>query len=62
MTGTRTENIWVQPLDGTPMRQLTQFNDDRTIVDFSWSPDGRKLAVTRASTLSDVVLLTRDRW
>jgi serine/threonine-protein kinase len=56
------ENIWVQPLDGEPIWQLTQFGDDRTILDFSWSPDGSKLAVTRASTLSDAVLLTRDRW
>jgi hypothetical protein len=59
--GSAPENIWVQPFDGGPLRQLTQFGDDRTIFDFSWSPDGAKLAVTRLATLSDAVLLTRDR-
>jgi serine/threonine protein kinase/Tol biopolymer transport system component len=53
------ENIWVQPLDGGPIRQLTHFADVHSITDFDWSPDGRQLAVARASTISDVVLLKR---
>jgi len=59
--GVGAENIWVQPLDGGPVWQLTHFADDRTIVGFSWSPDGSRLAVTRGATVSDAVLLTRGR-
>jgi Tol biopolymer transport system component len=59
--GTSPENIWVQPLDGSPVWQLTQFGDDRAIRGFRWSPDGSQLAITRVSTLSDAVLLTRNR-
>jgi eukaryotic-like serine/threonine-protein kinase len=49
-------NIWVQPLDGSAGRQITNFTADR-IVEFRWSPDGKTLAVTRVHDVSDVVLL-----
>jgi eukaryotic-like serine/threonine-protein kinase len=49
-------NIWLQPLDGSPGRALTNFGSDQ-IVEFRWSPDGKSLAVTRAHSMSDVVLL-----
>jgi Tol biopolymer transport system component len=49
------DNIWVQPLGGAP-RQLTHFSSER-IIEFAWSPDGKKLAVFRSNTTSDVVLL-----
>jgi eukaryotic-like serine/threonine-protein kinase len=49
-------NIWVQPLDGSPGRQITNFTADR-IVAFRWSPDGKTLAVARMHDVSDVVLL-----
>jgi serine/threonine protein kinase/Tol biopolymer transport system component len=52
-------NIWVQPLDGSAGRQLTHFTSDK-IGQFAWSPDGKRLAVFRGHTSSDVVLL-RDR-
>jgi Tol biopolymer transport system component len=55
------ENIWVQPLNGGAIWQLTQFADGRTISSFDWSPDGRRLTVARASNLSDIVLLRRPR-
>jgi len=48
-------NIWVQPLDGGPPHQLTHFTD-RTVVDFAWSRDGKRLAIARATTTSDIVL------
>jgi eukaryotic-like serine/threonine-protein kinase len=50
-------NIWIQPLDGSPTRQLTHFSDDWAIQDFAWSWDGRRLAVARAKSTSDIVLI-----
>ena len=49
-------NLRVQPLDGRPPSQLTHFTDGRTIVDFSWSRDGKRLAIARATTTNDIVL------
>jgi len=49
-------NVWVQPLDGTASRQLTHFNDGRVIDDFAWSPDGKRLAVARATVTNDIIL------
>jgi Tol biopolymer transport system component len=49
-------NIWVQPLDGSASRPLTNFTAEE-IRDFNWSPDGSQLAVVRGHTESDVVLL-----
>jgi Tol biopolymer transport system component len=51
-----TNDLWLQPLDGTPGRQLTQPAAEQ-IADFSWSPDGKTLAVTREHDVADVVLL-----
>ena len=50
-------NIWVQPIDGGPSKQLTHFSDRRRIVAFTWSPDGKQLALSRAIDSSDIVLL-----
>ncbi len=49
------KNVWVQPIDGVP-RQLTHFTDGRTIVDFAWSSNGARLAISRSTTTSDVVM------
>ena len=49
-------NLWLQPLDGKPGRQLTHFSSDQ-IYGFGWSPDGKKLLVARGHRESDVVLL-----
>ncbi len=49
-------NVWVQPLDGGPARQLTHFTDGRTIPDFAWSRDGKRLAIARMSVADDIVL------
>jgi Tol biopolymer transport system component len=49
-------NVWVQPLDGGPLRQLTHFTDGRTIPDFAWSRDGKRLAIARMSVTNDIVL------
>ncbi len=50
------DSLWLQPLDQTPARLLTTFKGD-TIWDMAYSPDGKKLAVVRGHTDSDVVLL-----
>jgi Tol biopolymer transport system component len=50
------DNLWVQPLDGKPGRQLTHFTSDQ-IYTFAYSPDGKRLLVVRGHVESDVVLL-----
>ena len=52
-----TDNIWMQPVDGSKGRKLTNFHNSQTIQDFRWSPDGKNLAVLRFSSVADVVLL-----
>ena len=49
-------NIIEQPLDGDAPRALTQFTD-KPIADFSVSPDGTRMAITRGTQISDVVLV-----
>jgi Tol biopolymer transport system component len=49
-------NVWIQPLDGGPARQFTHFTDGRTIPDFAWSRDGKRLAIARVSVTNDIVL------
>ena len=49
-------NVWVQPIDGSAAAQLTQFTDGRTLGNFAWSRDGQRLAVSRATFTTDIVL------
>jgi Tol biopolymer transport system component len=49
-------NLWVQPLDGSAPWQLTHFADNRTIADFAWSRDGKRLAIARGTYTDDIVL------
>jgi serine/threonine protein kinase/Tol biopolymer transport system component len=49
------DNLWQQPLDGSPGKQITSFTSER-IWDFHWSPDGSRLAMVRGHNDSDVVL------
>jgi Tol biopolymer transport system component len=49
------QNLWRFPLGGSPVRQLTRFTD-RRIGDFAWSRDGKRLAISRSTTTSDIVL------
>jgi len=50
------ENLWLQPLDGSPGKQITTFKSEQ-IRDFHWSSDGSKLGLVRGHTDSDVILL-----
>jgi Tol biopolymer transport system component len=50
------DNLWLQPLDGTRRRRITNFSTD-SIKQFQFSPDGKNLGVLREHNESDVVLL-----
>ncbi len=50
------DNIWIEPLNGGKGRQLTNFTS-KHIGQFEWSPDGKRLAVARSQSTSDVILL-----
>jgi serine/threonine protein kinase/Tol biopolymer transport system component len=54
------DNIWTQPLDGSPGRQITNFTSEQ-ISAFHWSPDGKNLGVLRSHSESDVVLLQESK-
>src|SRR5262249_10932879 len=49
-------NLWVQPLSGGPIKQLTFFKSMR-IQEFAISPDGKTIALLRGELTSDVVLI-----
>ena len=53
-------NIWEQPLAGGSPKQITNFTSGR-IFDFNWSPDGRRLLMSRGEISSNVVLLSNLR-
>jgi Tol biopolymer transport system component len=49
-------NVWLQPLDQSPARQITRF-DDLRVFSHAWSLDGRTLYVVRGRYASDAVLM-----
>ncbi|OLE54515.1 MAG: hypothetical protein AUG51_07975 [Acidobacteria bacterium 13_1_20CM_3_53_8] len=49
-------NVWNQPVDGSPPKQVTKFTSN-IIFNFFWSHDGHQLAVSRGTTTDDVVLI-----
>jgi serine/threonine protein kinase len=50
------DNLWLQPLDGSKGKQLTNFKTEH-LWDFHWSTDGKQLAVVRGHNDADVVLI-----
>ena len=54
------DNFWLQPLDGSPGKQITNFKSEH-IGDFHYSFDGSRLGVIRGHTDSDVVLLQESK-
>jgi len=48
--------LWLQPLDGGPPEQLTQFEHGR-VTSHAWSPDGQLLYLVLQETTSDAVLI-----
>ncbi|MGI8836909.1 MAG: protein kinase domain-containing protein [Pyrinomonadaceae bacterium] len=53
-------NVWSQPIDGGPPKQLTDFKSHH-IDYFDWSRDGRHLALVRDTGSSDVVMISDFR-
>jgi serine/threonine protein kinase/Tol biopolymer transport system component len=52
----QTDNLWLQHLDGSGGRQLTDFKSE-FIRDFDYSYDGKQLAIIRGHREADVVLI-----
>jgi len=50
-------NLWTFPYDDSPGRQLTHFHKSE-IHGFAWSPDGKRIALSRGSVEQNVVLIT----
>jgi Tol biopolymer transport system component len=53
-------NIWGQPIDGDPPKQLTNFKSD-LIFKFALSADSRELVLARGTRTRDVVLIRNFR-
>jgi TolB protein len=49
-------NIWLQPVDGRPLTQLTRFDSDQ-VFGFEFSPDGKQLACIRGIWERNLVLV-----
>jgi Tol biopolymer transport system component len=56
ITQNRIENLWLQPLDSSPGRQITNFRTD-LILGLQWSPDGKNIGLLSRRIDADVVLL-----
>ena len=54
------DNVWLQPLDGSPGKKITNFDADQ-ITEMQWSPDGKTLGILRTHSDSDVVLLQETK-
>ncbi len=50
-------NIWSQPIDGGPAKQVTNFTD-LLMTGFAWSHDGKQLVCTRGTLVRDAILVT----
>jgi Tol biopolymer transport system component/DNA-binding winged helix-turn-helix (wHTH) protein len=53
-------NIWLQPLDGSPARRITDVRSGH-IETFDWSHDGTEFAWLARSRVSDIVLIELPR-
>ena len=54
---TGTVNLWSQPLDGGPVKQLTEFKPDELWARGT-SRDGKFIAFARGTVTSDVILIS----
>jgi Tol biopolymer transport system component/DNA-binding winged helix-turn-helix (wHTH) protein len=53
-------NVWIFPLDGSSPSKLTDFQGEQ-IFAYSWSRDGRHLALARGAINYDVVMISQFR-
>lgn len=51
-------NVWLQPLDGSSPKQLTNFTSE-TIFRFAWAPGGKMIVAERGTETGDIVLINR---
>ena len=56
----RATNIWELPFSGGPPVPLTKFTSG-DMFSFSWSRDGKQLALSRGQVKTDVILMTNFR-
>jgi Tol biopolymer transport system component/phage shock protein PspC (stress-responsive transcriptional regulator)/predicted Ser/Thr protein kinase len=49
-------NLWTFPFDGSPGKQITHFQRSE-IHGFAWSPDGKRMALSRGPIEENVVLI-----
>jgi Tol biopolymer transport system component len=57
---TGTPNLWAVPLDGSPMKQLTDFKPDG-VFNRQLSFDRKLMAMSRGLITSDVILISDFR-
>ncbi|MGH9649792.1 MAG: TolB family protein, partial [Terriglobales bacterium] len=57
---TPTQDVWLQPLDGSKPRRLTHF-DAEVIPSFAWSRDSKQLAIVTGTISADAVLISDFR-
>jgi Tol biopolymer transport system component len=50
-------NVWSQPIDGGPPKQITNFNSPLWLYNYAPSPDGKLIAAARGNEFSDIVLI-----
>jgi Tol biopolymer transport system component len=53
-------NLWMLPLDGGEPQQLTRFDSD-SIFSYAFSPDGKRLALSRGKVTGDIVMIRNFR-
>jgi Serine/threonine protein kinase len=53
-------NLWSQLISGDRAKQLTSFRSNR-IFSFDWSPDGKRLILSRGAVTSDVIVISNFR-
>ena len=53
-------NVWLQPIDGRPAKQISDFKTER-LVNLAWSPDGKQLALARGGYTNDAFLVSHFR-
>src|ERR1700683_1703701 len=56
ITQNRIENLWLQPLDGSPGPEITNCKTD-LILGLQWSPDGKNIGLLSRRIDADAVLL-----
>ncbi len=60
ITQNRIENLWLQPLDGSPGRQITNNFTSDLILGLQWSPDAKNIGLLSRRIDADVVLLRQS--